>query len=295
MLLFDGPIAYGMISGMAAAGLAFVAGAMRPVETGFFLSFARRAALLAAIPALWMAIQLLPIRPLAHPIWASAATALGRPIAGSITIDFGATVMALGQYLAIVAVGFWSAAVAVDRQRAEGVFFALVAAPALIGLTVAVNGIFGPAILHVAAARSGLTQAIDCAAMGAIIAIAAGIRTLERYETRHSNPNRSVSALVRTFGACAFALAVCGAVLLLDAPGDALVATGYGIAVLTAIVCIRRLGLGAWGIVGIALPIVASMVFLVASDSQLRSQSFPLAFATAHRRRPDCDEPTHTR
>jgi hypothetical protein len=282
ILLFDGPIALGMMSGVAAAGLVFIAGAMRPGETEFFLSFARRAALLLAIPALWMAIQLLPIPPIAHPVWASAATALGRPLAGSITIDFGVTVIALGKYLAITAVGFWSAAVAVDRQRAEGIFFALVAASALIGLTVVANGLFGSAILNLPIARSGLLpQAIDCVAMGVIIAIAAGIRTLERYETRHTSPTRSVSGLTRAFVACAFTFAICGVVLLLKASGGALVATGYGVVALAAIVCIRRLGLGPWGIIGIGLPIVASVVFLVASEPGLRSQGFPFAFAAA--------------
>jgi hypothetical protein len=279
ILLFDGPIVHGVLAGLAAAGLVLVALTLRPGETGFFLSFARRAAFVIAIPALWMAIQVTPFKPLAHPIWSSAATALGRPLVGSISVDIGTSVMALGQYLAIVAVGFWSAAVAVDRQRAEWIFFALVSATTLVGLTVTVNGIFGPLALYVAMAQSGWPQAIDCVAMGAIITLAAGIRTLERYETRHASPNRSVSRLMRTFTACVFAFAICGAVLLFGASVAAVVATAYGIAVLAAIVWIRRLGLGPWGIAAMALPIVVSAVVLVANHPRLHTASLPLAFA----------------
>ena len=66
-----------------------------------------------------MLVQVLPLRVLAHPIWKSAETALGHPVAGGISVDPGASVIALGQYLSVIAVAFLSAAVAVDRQRAE--------------------------------------------------------------------------------------------------------------------------------------------------------------------------------
>jgi hypothetical protein len=47
-----------------------------------------------------MLIQVLPLNivGLAHPIWGSAVAVLGRPIAGSISIDTGATLFSLGRY-----------------------------------------------------------------------------------------------------------------------------------------------------------------------------------------------------
>jgi hypothetical protein len=280
VLFFDGPIMHGILAGVAAVGIAIVSRTMRPGETQFFLSFAKRAAMLVAVPALWMLIQVLPLPFLAHPIWASAETAIGHPIEGSISIDIGATVMALGFYLTIVAVAFWSAAVAVDRQRAEWILFSLMTATALIGFTVTATKLFGLPYFDSKALAFGRTQAIDCVAMGVTIAAAAGIRTLERYETRRASPDRTVSALLRTFAACGIALAICIVVLIMSAPIGTLVATGFGAVALTSVVLIRRLGLGAWGIVAIALPVVAIAGFLAASEPGLRTESFTLAFAT---------------
>jgi hypothetical protein len=279
ILLFDGATAHGIVAGVAAVGLAVLSRMIRPVETQFFLSFAKRAAVLAAIPALWMLIQVLPLPFLAHPYWTNAEIAIGHPIRGSISIDIGASVMALGFYLTSVAVAFWSAAVGVDRQRAEWILFSLMTATALIGLKVAATNLFGLPHVNATTALFDRMQAIDCVAMGVTIAGAATIRTVERYETRRASPDRSVSALLRTFAACAIALAICVAVLLMSAPVGTLVATGFGVVALLSVVLIRRLGLGPWGIAAIALPAVAIAGFLAASEPRLRTESSMLAFA----------------
>jgi hypothetical protein len=280
IVLFDGAIMHGVLAGVAAVGIAIVSRTMRPGETEFLVSIIRRPVVFGAIPALWMLIQVLPSGPLAHSIWSSAATGLGHPVMGTISIDTGASVMALGEYLTVLAVAIWSAAVAVDRQRAEAILFALMTATALIGLTVAATKLFGLPYLNSKTPVSELTQAIDCVAMGVIIAAIAIIRTLERYETRHASPDRSVPGLLRTFAACAAALAVCIAVLIITAPIGTLVATGYGVAALTSVVLIRRLGLGTWGTLAIAVPAIAIAGFLVVSEPGLRAKSFTLAFAT---------------
>jgi hypothetical protein len=270
ILVFDGAIVHGVLAGVAAVGIAIVSRTMRPVETQFFLSFAKLSAAFAAIPALWMLIQVLPLPLLANPIWASAQSGTGHSIAGSISIDIGASVMSLGFYLTIAAIAFWSAAVAVDRQRAEWILFALMSATALIGLMVAATNLFG---------LSERTQGIDCVAMGVLIAAAAGVRTMERYETRRTSPNRSVSALLRTFAACAIALTICVAVLIMSAPVGTLVATAFGVVALISAVLVRRLGLGPWSIVATAVPALAIAGFLAASEPKLRTENFAFAFA----------------
>jgi hypothetical protein len=278
VLFFDGPIMHGLVAGVAALGLAAVSRAMRPGETEFLLSFARSATLLAAIPALWMLIQVLPLGLFAHPIWASTEAAIGHSVMGTISIDIGASVMALGQYLTIAAIGLWSAAVAVDRQRAEWILFALMAATALIGLALLTMKFFGVASLDSGNASFEEMQAIDCVALGIIIAAAAGIRTLERYETRHASPHRSVAVLWCTFAACAGAIALCAVALIVEARDATLIAAAFGVIALVAVVCIRRLGLGTWGILAIALPVVGIAAFLVAENPGLRTNSFALAF-----------------
>jgi hypothetical protein len=281
VLLFDGTIVHGIVAGVTAVGIAVVARTLRPGEAGFFLSFARSAALIAAVPALWMMIQLLPIQALAHPIWRSAEAAIGYPVTGAISIDIGVSVMALGQYLTVVAVAFWSAAVAVDRQRAEWIIFSLMAGTALIGLVMMANTLFGPTLPNPSDAMFDRQQAIDCVALGVIIATAAGVRTLERYETRHASPNRSVLFLLRTFVACIAAFTICAAALLLDARDATLIAASLGVIAFAAVFCIRRFGLGPWGTLAVALPLIAIAAFLAASNPGLRAKNFTLAFATA--------------
>jgi hypothetical protein len=186
----------GLVAGTVAAALAITARSLRPGETSFLLSIIRPVAAVAAVPALWVLVQVLPLKALAHPIWKNAETALGHPIAGTISVDPGASVIALGQYLSVVGVVFLSAAVAVDRQRAEWILFALTAAGVAIALITRTHDLFLPEAWFPAFARA---QAIDCVSMGTIIAGTACIRTIERYETRRLSPQRSVLVLLWTF------------------------------------------------------------------------------------------------
>ena len=232
LLLWDGLIVQGIVAGILAPALVIIARSLRPGETAFLVSIIRPPAIVAAVLALWVIVQVLPLGVFAHPIWKSAETALKHPIAGTISVDPGASVVALGQYLSLTAVAFLSAAVAVDRQRAEWILFALTGAVTSIALIALLHDLLFPGALLPAFARA---QAVDCAGMGAIIACAACIRTIERYETRHSNPQRSVPALRLTFIACSVALAICGAALIVGATPEVLFATGYG---LLALACV---------------------------------------------------------
>lgn len=227
LLIFAGPLALGFVTGVTAIGMAIVSWTMRPGERTFFLSVARPAAILTVIPALWIFIQVLPIKGLSHPIWASVEAANGHPVTGSISINPGASRMAFGEYLTIVAIGFWSAAVAVHRRRAEWILFSLMAGTALISVLAVGNEIFG----------------------------------LSRLSTEISPP------------------AQVQAIETLVALRSDLIATGYGMATFAAVVLIRRLGFGRWGAGGIALPAVVLAAFLAASNSELRTKSFALAFA----------------
>jgi hypothetical protein len=271
ILLMDGLIVQGLVAGISAAGVAIVGRSMRPVETEFLVSVIWPAAAMAAVPALWMLIQILPLEPIAHPMWSSAETALGHRIAGSITIDTGATLMMLGQYLTIAAVGLLSAAVAADRQRAEWILLSLTGASALMALIVTTHDMFGLTFLSATAASFERSQAIDCVAMGAIISAAACIRSIERLETRKASPERSVRVLLLT-------LAACGGTL---AGGGVIAAAAFGLVALASLVAIRRLGLGPWGIAAVAVIAVSVAILIAAGQSGLRTKSFPLAFAAA--------------
>ena len=279
ILLADGAIVHGLFAGLAAAGIAVVALTMRPGETQFLISMIRPVALLAAVPALWIVIQLLPLRAIANPIWASAQGAVGHPLAGSISIDFGASVMALGLYLTAAAVTLLSAAVAVDRQRVEWILFALMGATALIALVLLTHDLAGLAFLSSISALSERSQAVDCTVIGTIVAATAGIRTLERYEARQVDPGRSISGLVWTFAACGAALVICTVALALASTDAAMSPMGYGLGALIAIYVIRRLGLGPWGVAAIVVPAIGLAALLIASEPGLRTKGVALAFA----------------
>ena len=110
---------------------------VRSGEASFYGQSLTQAAFALAIPAICMLIQTLPLPniPRANPVWQSAASALGRPLAGSISIDPGATLIVLAQYLLTSAIAFVAAAIAIDLcHRAERILLALTTATTVIAL-----------------------------------------------------------------------------------------------------------------------------------------------------------------
>ena len=274
ILLWDGLITQSLVTGAVAASMMITVRALRPGETKFFVSIIRPLVVTAALPALWMAVQVIPLRALAHPIWKSAEVALGHPLIGTISIDPGASVLALSQYLAMIAVAFLSAAVAVDRQRAEWLLFALTGACTLIGLIV---------LLHVSfSSGAGLplfvpAQAIDCASIGTIIASAATIRAIERYETHHSSP----PALLRTFITSSVALVICILAVLLGGARQVLVAVACGCATLVWIRIMRRFALPGLTFTVVIVSVTLVAIFLAMVRPIEGGKTLLLAFATS--------------
>jgi hypothetical protein len=84
ILLWDGLIMQGLVAGIVAVALAITAQTLRPGETSFTLSIIRPVAALAAVPALRVLVQVIPLKALAHPIWTSAETAVGHSVAGGL-------------------------------------------------------------------------------------------------------------------------------------------------------------------------------------------------------------------
>lgn len=278
LLLRDGVIVQAVVTGIVAVALAVVGRSLRPRETEFLFSTIRFVVAAAAIPALWMLFQVLPLGVFAHPIWASLQSGLGRPVTGAISIDPGAGIIALGQYLTVIAVGVVAAAVAVDRERAEWILFALTAAGAVMALILLTNELVGFAgFVFTTFMRA---PAIDGAALGAIFAAAACVRTIERYETRHASPSRSVAVLRRTFVACCGAFALCVAALVFDGRGEAPAAAGLGLAAFACVIISRRFRLGAWFALITAVTVGLIVVLAVAYQAN-RGKSLLLAFAAS--------------
>jgi hypothetical protein len=280
ILLVDGPIIRGLVAATLSGGIAVVAGTMRQGETEFLLSLIRPVIAVAIIPVLWMLLQVMPLKTgLAHPIWQSAEQALGYPISGSISVDPGSTLLSLGQYLSALAVFLLAAAVAVDRERAEWVLFALVGATALVAIVMIGHDLMSLDFLNGTAGAQGRAQAQACIALGVIVSVAGVIRTFERYETGHLRPGRSSTALNRTLAACGVALALCVIALALDLTIRLLVSVAYGLGTLLAVVAVRRSGLGSWGCMAIATTAGVIAIVLVVSQPPLHATDLTLAFA----------------
>jgi hypothetical protein len=277
ILLWDGLVTQGLVAGVVAVATAITARMLRPGETEFLISTIWPAAVVAAVPALWILIQVLPLGVFAHPIWTSLESALAQPVVGSISIDLGASIVALGQYLSTAAIAFVSAAVAVDRQRAEWVLFALTAATATIAFFLLVQGLVKFTGGSVTLTRA---QAIDCAALGAIIACAAANRTIERYETRHANPLRSAPVLLRTLAVSTAAFVICIVALVLSGTREVFVASGCGIAAFACVMIIRRFRLGAWYAAAIAVPLSTAVLVVAIQQAEL-GRSPLVAFAAS--------------
>ena len=279
MLLMDGVSVYGVVAGLTAAGIAVMSVTIRPGEARFLVSTIRRAAVVTAVPALWIVVQLFPIKAVANPIWASAAAAIRYPLAGSISIDFGASIMALGLYLSAAGVALLAAAVGVDRQRAIWILFALVGATTLIALILVTQDTVGLGGLTTTAAEQA--QAIDCAAIGAIVAAAAAIRTLERKDSR-SAPQLNLTATFNwTFATCSAAFVTCALVVIISSTGAVMIATIYGVAAVIAVAGIRRLRWGSWGLAAVLVLGIGAAALLIASVPELRAQGIALAFVAS--------------
>lgn len=276
-VFWDGLIAQGVLAGILAVALAMTAGSLRPMEAGFLVSIARPALFVGAIPALWIAFQVLPLKLLAHPIWQSAGAALGRSVAGAISIDPGATVIALGQYLCLVAVTFLSMAVAADRERAASILHALTAAVTVIAIILFVHDAF------LSATWKGLfdsSRVINCVAMGPLIAGAACIQTIERSKPLQAR-GKSFPLLDGPFLACGVAFAICASPLLIAPSSSVLFASGYGLLGLFGTMIVRRLELGLLGVIGIIVPALVLAFLLIAAHTAERNVNMLLAFATS--------------
>src|SRR5262249_29620626 len=135
-VIFDGPIWHAALALQTAVGLAIVAVKIPPGEGGHWWRLSWPAVICALIPAVWMIAQTIPtpFESGSNFISRSAAAALGTRMLGSISVDTGATVIALGRYLTAIAIAVLSAAVTINRQRAWVVLLALTATSTVLAI-----------------------------------------------------------------------------------------------------------------------------------------------------------------
>ena len=281
--IINGPIIHGFLSAYTAMAVAIVGLSIRPGEAGYLSQIIRPIFVLAIVPAIWMLIQMLPIpiSGLVHPIWTSAEAALHDPVIGSISIDRGATFLALINYCFGAGVFFVALAVTIDRVRAAFVLFGLAsittfAAVMLIGYDL------GSATLFTEITRPATRDSlIAVAAFGVIINAAAVDYVVERYETRRATLDVPFSRFVRALVLCLGALAICLIAIIIFTSAPVIFATTSGFATFVIIVIIRRLEFDLW--VNAVIAITALIIAIAIIFTNSGSADFTLQFTSAPR------------
>jgi len=141
LVILNGLVAQSLVAALAAAALAFVGISAREADVNFAAQVTRRLKPAAAVPAIWMVIQILPIpfSEMSHSIWINANEALSQRSWGHISVDIGTTLEALAFYLANVSLIVVGVFAAKDRRRAELTLLALTAITTLTTIALLIS------------------------------------------------------------------------------------------------------------------------------------------------------------
>lgn len=264
----DGPVIPCLIPLLLAAGLILVSVKLPPGEAQHMATVVSRPFLVvAAFPAVLMIMQMLPLPFLTNPVWTSVSTGFPHGVAGTVSVDIGATAIALARYLSAIGAIVLAAAVAINRERAESVLLGAAAATVLISFAALFHDLFD---FNFLAMRE---EALDCACLGVTLSAACAILVLERHETRRYNPGPTQEKLLLASLACLTAFLICAGAVAAARSGSLAFAAASGFLTLCAAVAIRRWALGRLGAAAIgvtAAVIAAALATVAASDPDLR-------------------------
>jgi hypothetical protein len=283
ILVIGEAVIEGFILAIIAIGIAIVALSMRPGEASRLIELLRRVAIIALLPAVWMLIQIAPLSIVgwAHPVWTSAAAALGRSIAGTISIDTGATLLSLSRYFCFAGIVLLSTAVSIDRERARLMLMLLTGVTTLIsaelmsydlGYLGSFLGEFADTVKH--------AEALHCAALGLILSTSSGIYAFERREMRRTSAERTAAQLALALVTCAAAFAICLGALLLNWDGILILGISYGLGTLISVAAIRRLRIGRWGKIGFVSVAILGAVGFIATTPGIQDTDITLAWSS---------------
>jgi hypothetical protein len=283
IIFLDNAVTWGLVAALTAAAIAMTAVNVGPAEAGYLSALFRPIAVVLAIPVIWMLVQLIPMPfgSLAHPIWASATTALNRPMFGRITIDPGATLLSISHYFCATGIIFAAAGVAIDRRRAEWMLFALVGAATIMGPLLLAYSLGGLATFGLTydPARASVMSAVSV--LGTIIAAAAAIRAFERFETRRLSRDMTQRKFWSDFAVWLAAWAISWFVI--SGRPSHVFAAACGTTSLVIVEVIRRLGVGRRASAAIAATAIVVAIAVIAfqptgtNDVTLRFASSPLS------------------
>lgn len=281
LALSDGVVARSLFATLAAVTLAVVVMSARAADIDFTAQATRHLKLAAALPAIWMIVQVLPMpfSSMSHSIWVNAGEALNQRLWGHISVDIGATIEASAFYLANISLIVVGIFVARDRRRAELLLFALTAISLLtvVTLLTAKSGLIASLVpREMDEALSGLS------ALGVILSLTSAVHAFERYQSKRTDTDPPKQNIQKALALWGVGLMVCIAGLVAGATVNVGLTVAFGATVFGSIQAIRRIGLAGWvsGIFISAMVTAGAMIVLWRYNSASGLSPF-LQFATS--------------
>jgi uncharacterized membrane protein len=260
--MLDDILATGLVSAVIAVAIAAVAVTLNSSTLNRFSRLLKPAeAIVLFIPCLWMLLQVLPApgRWLAHPIWASASSALDLPFFGAVSVDIGATLLSLAWYGAVLATACVTAAVTLDRQHAKTVLTLMTAVAALIAAELICFDLGFSGLIEFK--HSGeRAEAMNIAVIGFVLSCATAIRAYDQLDSKGTRRRNPANTMTVSLIPSILASLICLAAILISADLMVFFSTLFGAGIVFGIWAIRKWQLRLWGQVG-AAAVAAVAVF----------------------------------
>ena len=229
-------------------------------------------------PLAWMVVQLVPtpLGWLSNSVWASTSSALNLPIAGSISVDIGATLLAVAMYCAVLATALTVAALASDKRSAAGTLYLLTAMAATVAATEIARDLGYCRRLEFAGVEVG---SVLVAAIGIVMSCSLLIGLHGQLSRKRMRPGATIAFIGTMAG-----LVVCTVSLLISGDDAGLFAAFFGAGVPVSMFAIRTWSLRKWGRLGVlATASMALIGFLAVTP--IKTDADP-ALALSHEQSP---------
>jgi hypothetical protein len=267
LLFVDGPMIHSLLVAYAAVATGMVGASIRPREMAHLTNVIRPAGIFAVIVAIWLLVQVMPLpNSWGHPIWADAEAALGAPMVGFLTIDPGATVVAICRYFSTMAILFIATAVSIDRLRAARILSWLVGATTFAATAHIIHGLIGLDFLDRATDIGVRESTTALSVLGVILAAAAAVRAMEHYEVHRNKAEAPFNKFTMALTLGVLALGICASSLVGFSRTPVNMSALSGLSTLVILVLTRRLGFGPWvaqTIAAVAIGIVTIIVIAI--------------------------------
>jgi hypothetical protein len=280
MTILQGPTGRAVAAVLISTALAIVTNAANEADIAHAARVARKLKFLAAVPACWLIVQIIPLpHHFSNSIWEAAATALDLPLYQPISIDIGSTVGVLSIYLASIALILVAIFSARDRDRAELLLYCLCVTTTFTVIELWLFQVASNSSIGEFAAYPDMLA--GAAAQGVVLNLAATFRTIARHKSWDSEKRLFRPALWLLL-LCLISLAICLLAIGLKTSVNVRIATLFGVVTLCFEEVIRRGRLAAWTSLTLCATLLGILAMIVAWRYNFSESSFlTLRFAQA--------------